>query len=221
MQITLDELTACIKALKSGKICGLDGIYNEHIVKGSMALRVSIVALFNKMLAQSYVPATLKQGCIITLFKGGNKRRDDPSSYRAITLSSCLLKLYERILLGQIKDQLTIPIHPLQGGFQSGMGCVMTSFLVRECVSFCKENKSKLFACFLDARQAFDRVWHNGLFFKLRQMGITGQLWQFVVNMHSDMFSCVLYKGRRSDWFPILQSTRQGGHGHLFSIYAS
>ena len=70
-----------------------------------MALRVSIAALFNKMLAQSYVPATLKQGCIITLFKGGNKRRDDPSSYRANTLSSCLLKLYERILLGRIKDQ--------------------------------------------------------------------------------------------------------------------
>ena len=51
----------------------------------------------------------MKKGAIITLYKGGNKRKDDPDSYRAITLSSVLLKLLERIVLNRIQlfDNLT------------------------------------------------------------------------------------------------------------------
>ena len=29
--------------------------------------------------------------------------------------------------------------------------------------------------------------------------------------MHSDMYNCVMYNGYYSDWFPVLQGTRQGG----------
>ena len=54
------------------------------------------------------------------LFKGGNKRKDNPDNYKAITLSSCLLKLLERILLTRI-DNIQPQIHPLQGGFQKGL----------------------------------------------------------------------------------------------------
>ena len=35
----------------------------------------------------------MKRGAIVTLFKGGNKRRDNPDNYRAIILSSVVLKL--------------------------------------------------------------------------------------------------------------------------------
>ena len=65
--------------------------------------------------------------------------------------------------------------------------------------------------CFLDARQAFDRVWHDGLFYKLSLLGVKPKLLHTVIAMHSDMKSRVLYKGFHSDWFPILQGTRQGG----------
>lgn len=57
------------------------------------------LVLFNRMWSECYVPLNLKQGAIITLYKGGNKRKDDPTSYRAIPLSSSQLKLYEGVLL--------------------------------------------------------------------------------------------------------------------------
>ena len=41
---------------------------------------------------------------------------------------------------------------------------------------FAKEHDSKLFACFLDIHKAFDKVWHNGLFVKLYNMGIRSKL---------------------------------------------
>ncbi|KAH3887776.1 hypothetical protein DPMN_011795 [Dreissena polymorpha] len=43
----------------------------------------------------------------------------------------------------------------------------MTSFSLSECLYYAKELKSSVYLCFLDARQAFDRVWHDGLFHKL------------------------------------------------------
>ena len=54
----------------------------------------------------------------------------------------------------------------LQSGFQPNMGCMMTSFMVRESIHFAKKQGSKLFMCFLDIRQAFDRVWQDLLIVK-------------------------------------------------------
>ncbi|KAH3885146.1 hypothetical protein DPMN_009136 [Dreissena polymorpha] len=55
-----------------------------------------------------------------------------------------------------------------QGGFQESLGCLMTSFMLRESVYFAREHGSKLYVCYLDGRQAFDKVWHDGLFYKLQ-----------------------------------------------------
>ena len=91
------------------------------------------------------------------------------------------------------------------------MGSLMTSFVLKESVSYCKENGSKLFACFLDACQAFDRVWHDGLYNKLHKLGICSHLLKSVESMHTGMYCCVMYNGFYSDWFPTLQGTWQVG----------
>ena len=85
----------------------------------------------------------MKKGVILTLFKGGNKRKDNPNNYRVITLSSVLLKLLERILLTRIEifDTIVPPIHSLQGGFKKQQGCVMTSFLSEKHCSMRKKKE--------------------------------------------------------------------------------
>ena len=55
----------------------------------------------------------------------------------------------------------------LQFGFKNGTGCIEASFLINEAISYFVERSSKVFACFLDVRKAFDTVWIDGLFFKL------------------------------------------------------
>ena len=39
--------------------------------------------------------------------------------------------------------------------------------------------------------------------------------------MHSKMYSCVMYNGYYSEWFPVLQGTRQGGvwSAFLYLVY--
>ena len=209
--IYMSDLQLALKRLKTGKACGLDGIYTEHLKYGGDTLHEFLLSLFNLMYTHSYIPLGLKRGLIITLYKGGNKRKDDPSSYRAITLSSSILKLYEGILLIRLKKEVNISIHELQGGFQEGLGCNMTTYLTNDCLNYCKETGSKLYACYLDTRQAFDRVWHDGMFYKLFRFGISPQLWLTIVELHTGMSSCVLHKGYLSKWLYIKQGTRQGG----------
>ena len=100
----------------------------------------------------------LKYGLIVTLFKGGNKNKTDPNNYKAITLSSAILKLYEALLLQSIKSEIKVQPSSLQFGFQPGVSCTMTSFLFKECLYYTRESHSKLYTCFLDIQKAFDRV---------------------------------------------------------------
>lgn len=213
VSISPEEVCSAVSMAHKGKACGEDGIYYEHIIYGGEFLYEILSKFFTAIVLFSYVPVEMKKGVIITLFKGGNKRKDDPDNYRAITLSSVVLKLLERILLTRIQlfDNVTQPIHSLQGGFQKNLGCLMTSFLLRESIYFANENRSKLFVCFLDVKKAFDHVWHEGLFYKLYHSGINKSIYYLIVNMYTDMYSCVKCQGHRSHWFQVLQGTRQGG----------
>ena len=55
-EITTDELKIALRGLKNGKMCGLDGIYNEHLLIGGDELSDLILNLFNDMYVNSYVP---------------------------------------------------------------------------------------------------------------------------------------------------------------------
>ncbi len=113
----------------------------EHLIFGGDMLHEILAKLYSSMLAYSHTPTNMKRGLIVTLHKGGNKRKDDPNNHRAITLSSCILKLYERLILEKITSHSdSSRLSNLQGGFQKGMGCIMTSFLLRE--AYCTPRKT-------------------------------------------------------------------------------
>ena len=53
---------------------------------------------------------------------------------------------------------------------------------------------------FLDISEAFDRVWHDGLLFKLKQNGVSGNLFHLITSFLSGRFQRVLLSGQTSDW---------------------
>ena len=40
------------------------------------------------------------------------------------------------------------------------------------------------YAFFLDVQKAFDIVWHDGLWFKVWELGIRGRMWRVIKNMY-------------------------------------
>ena len=70
-------------------------------------------------------------------------------------------------------------------------------------------------------RKAFDCVWHDGLFYKLYNIGIDKAIFKILQNLFKGMTSCVKFHWCKSEWFPIQQGTLQGGviSPFLFLVY--
>ena len=83
-------------------------------------------------------------------------------------------------------------ISPLQFGFQPGLSFIMCSFMVRDEVHYAKELGSNVFSCFMDARKAFYVIWHDGLFYKLHELGLKGPPLCVIMDMYDNMKCCVL-----------------------------
>ena len=110
------------------------------------------------------------------LFKKGVP--DEPSNYRPISLISCIGKVMERIMFKNIYNHLHANdlIYKKQSGFLPGHSTQYQ--LVDIYNQICKAFDDKESTCivFCDISKAFDRVWHKGLIFKLKQYGINGNL---------------------------------------------
>ena len=76
-----------------------------------------------------------------------------------------------------------------------------------------------LSSVFLDMSKTFDKVWHEGLLYKLKYKGISGDLYNLPENNFSGRFQRVILNGQHSLWKPILAGVTQGSIlGPLFFL---
>ena len=74
---------------------------------------------------------------------------------------------------------------------------------------------------FLDISKASDQLWHEGLIFKLKQNGISGDLLNFLCDFLRNRKLRVLLNGQVSDWSDVTAGVPQGSilGPLLFLIY--
>ena len=62
-----------------------------------------------------------------------------------------------------------------------------------------KRKKKKLFCAFVDFEKAFDTVWRDALWYKLLLNHINGKMYTIILNMYTDVKSCITYNYCKSD----------------------
>ena len=69
--------------------------------------------------------------------------------------------------------------------------------------------------------KAFDKVWRDGLWYKLLLNNMNGYMYHVIVNMYNEITSCNSYNQCKSDIFPCNNDVRQGENVYpfLFSLY--
>ena len=63
---------------------------------------------------------------------------------------------------------------------------------------------------FLDMSKAFERIWHEGLLFKLKRLGLSGKYYGLINSFHRNRHQKVVLNGQSSKWSSINAGVPQG-----------
>ena len=213
--ISLDDVIKNVKSLKKKKSPGIDMVQSEHIIYGGRTVFKCLANLFGAIINLNYIPYIWKTGLLVPIYKGPPKQRNNPDSYRAVTLLSVFYKLFEKIINEKLLNVLT-KNHPefpckQQQGFQKELSSITVAFNLHETIYSVIELNSIAYVAFLDIRKAFDTVNNSMLFKKMDEMQIPKQITNIIQQAYIGMKSIVFINGKQSKPFKIKNGVRQGG----------
>lgn len=127
-----------------------------------------LTLIINCCLLLSYFPQKWKHAKVVAI-KKPNKPPSQPTSYRPISLLSSISKILERVILTRLTEHLTLNniIPYQQHGFRPGRSTTTLLHDVTNKIRQAKDSKQSTGMILLDAEKAFDRVWVEGLIFKM------------------------------------------------------
>ena len=111
----------------------------------------------------------------------------------------------------------------LQRGLTRNSSLMNGSLILEEVIREHMDKRLPLYIAFLDAKSAFDVVFHNSLMRKLFHIGVDGADRMLVNSMHQGAQSVVKWEGAVSDRFEVKQGVRQGGilSTDLYKVYGN
>ena len=99
-----------------------------------------------------------------------NKPPDTPSSYRPISLLPLFSNIFKKLILKRIIPIIELNTPNNQFGFRTNHSTIHQVHRLVNKILYSLEKKQICTAAFLDMAQAFDKVWHQGLLFKLKSI---------------------------------------------------
>jgi len=203
---TLRELKKILPKAKDNKAPGVDGILNEMIKRGGPELLSTLLLLFHLLFITELIPTKWKLVPLDPLFKRGDTL--DPYNYRPIGKLSNLFKFYERWIDSKIRYHLAIPME--QCGFRPKYSTLTLLLRLKIILKFCASRNINLSLAFIDFKQAFERVWREGLLYRLWEAGIRGKMWRVVANQLSETAAYVRTNYGDTDPFATTMGVIQG-----------
>ena len=221
IDFNVNDIKKIICKLNPNKAHGHDGISIRMIQISSDSIAKPLCLLFKNCFEASTFPDEWKKGNVIPVYKKGDKQT--VTNYRPISLLPIFSKIFERIIFNSIfnfMDQNGF-FNPNQSGFRPGDSCIHQLISITHDIHKCFDDNPSIEVCglFLDISKAFDRVWHKGLLYKIKNFGIEGNLLNLIESFLSGRNQRVTINGQSSNWLPIKAGVPQGSIlGPLFFL---
>ena len=156
-----------------------------------------LLIIFNNSLREGLFPSQWKKANITPIHKKSNK--NDIKNYRPISVLPLCGKIFEKILYNSIyayfQENGIFDIN--QSGFRAGDSCINQLISITHEISQSLDLNPPLEtrAVFLDISKAFDKVWHDGVIFKLKLNGVSGNALKLIENFLDNRLQRVVLKG--------------------------
>ena len=193
----------------------------KHLPRSGMDF---LLHIFNLSWSSHSFPSIWKTSSIIPIHKMA-KPFDSPASFRPISLTSCVSKLFERIILSRLLFFLesNSVLSPRQAGFRPGQSTLDQILYLSQSISdgFNKPRPgSRTILSTIDFSKAFDSVWHPALFHKLISAGLPPCFARWTQSFLFDRRASVVYQNHKSRSFRVRRGVPQGSVQVCSSFFA-
>ena len=166
--------------------------------------------IWRQSLDSGEIPHKYLQQCIIPIFKKSNKGK--PENYRPVSLTAHLIKIFERVLRVKIVHYIETSniLSNEQYGFRQGRSCMSQLINHYENLISILEENDNADSLYIDMSKAFDKVDHSILLRKLKAMGISGKIHQWLSAFLKNRKQFVLIEGHKSKVEEVQSGVPQG-----------
>lgn len=209
--VTVKEVQKTIlNEINPKKAPGYDLITGQILNNLPRKVIVKITKIINASIKLRYVPQLWKLAEVIMIPKPG-KPVEKLTSYRPISLLPVLSKLFEKLIrkrvMQVVEERKLVPSH--QFGFRHKHSTIDQVHRITNMIEQALENKQVCSAIFLDVSQAFDKVWHDGLNYKLRRL-LPAKYAELLQSYLSDRYFRVKHEDAYSEAYRIQAGVPQG-----------
>ena len=190
---------------------GPDGIFPLFFIKTAQYMAPKVSVLFRKLIRAGSFSLCWRNGNVTPVPKTGNADTC-PSNYRPISITPVLSKIFERLLAKRLSTYAeSNSFFPnLQFGFRKGLGACDALLTISNVVQKALDSGHEVRMVGLDFSAAFDRVNHEALIFKLRQLGIGGSFLNILIEFLSNRKQRVVVDGHCGEWSNVVSGVPQG-----------
>ena len=206
-RVTGDIVQKACQRMKPGKTDVSESYTSDVFCNAPDSLFHALAAVFRSFLVNGTITLSILSCAFLPLYKGGHKKPDQFTTYRAIAGASQLLKLWDYVVLELWGGHLSTDT--MQFGFKKHMSTTHCSWLVTEVCGHFLRRRSSVYVALMDCSMAFDKCLFSKLFNKLSSklpaIVVRTLLW-----VYEEQKRCVKLRERRSTSFTLTNGTRQG-----------
>ena len=178
---THDELLCAVKRGQS-TAPGQDGLtYNVLNALLTMENNNPLLDLFNMSFDEGRLPPPWKAALIVPIPKGDG-------TYRPISLTSCVCKMMERVVLNRLLYKISDQLSPNMHGFMKGRSS-------SDCFLKCLSDVKVTCRAFVDLKGAFDRANKDVIMEELVLKGVRGKLLRWIRDYLYERKAKVVFQG--------------------------
>ena len=196
------EIVSIIQSLNSNKAHGWDGISIRMIKICDETIALPLKIIFDTALKSGSYPDKWKRANVVPVHKKESKNM--LKNYRPISLLPVCGKIFKKCIYNSLYSYLESNdiLSKSQSGFRKGDSCISQLLAITHEIysNFDAYPSLETRGVFLDISKAFDRVWHEGLLYKLKSYGISGPLLILIKSFLTNRFQRVVLNGQTSNW---------------------